>query len=93
MCKYYVVHLESNSLASFGYVGANNITNQFIEPKIETQRFRIYEYVMNLFLTPKHFERVYNRANSAVLLINTQIKILNLLRKRLLRCSLVFISI
>ncbi len=49
--------LQENPLASFAYVGANTISDSFIESKINTTRYRIYEYVMDVFLNPSLFKR------------------------------------
>ena len=64
--------LERNPMASFAYVGANTITADFIEDKILSQRYRIYEYVMDIFLNPYKFKRYFSKKNSAVLLMNLE---------------------
>jgi len=50
--------LAKNPFASFGYLGANSVSKNFEESKFETQRFRIYEYAINIFFDPKNFVRL-----------------------------------
>jgi hypothetical protein len=62
--------LKKNPLASFGYIGANSIIDGFEEAKSLTQRFRIYDYVMGIFLNTENFLRLYSEKNSGALLLN-----------------------
>lgn len=62
--------LKENPTASFGYVGANSVTKTYKEGKRDTQRYRIYQRVMDIFLSPLLFARVESAANSAELLLN-----------------------
>jgi hypothetical protein len=62
--------LEKYPTASFAYVGANSITPSHTESKAFTKRYRIYRYVMDVFLNPEKFERYFSTKNSAVLLVN-----------------------
>jgi len=64
--------LYKNPLASFAYIGANTITNNYLEPKAFTKRHRVYEYVMDEFVSTNKFERYISKMNSAVLLFNKQ---------------------
>ncbi|WP_153796219.1 hypothetical protein [Foetidibacter luteolus] len=64
--------LERNPTASFAYIGANTIASNFVEDKALTQRYRIYEYVMDIYLSPYEFKRYFSEKNSAVLLVNLE---------------------
>ena len=63
--------LEQHPMASFAYVGVNSITSSQTESKAFSKRYRIYRYVMDVFLNPEKFKRYFSARNSAVLLVNT----------------------
>ena len=64
--------LEENPSASFAYVGAPTVSENYSESKVNTTRYRIYEYVMDVFLSPSLFKRYFSTKNSAMLLVNKQ---------------------
>ena len=62
--------LDKEQTASFGYLASPTITKKYKEAKGFTQRYKIYDYVMDAFIPTKNFKRVTNDNNSAVLVIN-----------------------
>jgi len=62
--------LEKNHSASFGFLGSNTISPNFIEKKEDTQRFGIYKAVMENFVGDIVFSHAMDKIHSTYLMIN-----------------------
>ena len=63
---------NENENASFGFVGAHKVKGELEEPKSNTQRFRVYRYIMKNYFgddTWSHFESI---DSSSYLMLNTR---------------------
>ncbi|MFN3489554.1 MAG: hypothetical protein ACK4YV_10495 [Emticicia sp.] len=63
-----------NELASFGFIGANTISEDFYENEINTQRFRIYRRIMLNFFREESFSHLEEPSISAYLMVNKKNK-------------------
>jgi hypothetical protein len=65
---------SENALSSFGFIGANTISDDFYENEINTQRFRIYRHIMLNFFKEDSFSHLEESSISAYLMVNKKNK-------------------
>ncbi|WP_051203449.1 hypothetical protein [Hugenholtzia roseola] len=61
---------RKNELATFGFIGANTVTENQQEAREATKRFRVYRIVMRSFFSPIRFAHFEYVKESAYLLLN-----------------------
>lgn len=72
----------SNNNASFGFLGANTIDNNYNEPKKETKRFRVYRDAVVRLFGEKTFTHHRDFLNSTYLMINNKNESIDLIKEK-----------
>lgn len=66
---------KKDSCASFGFIGSNTITKDYVEPKENTKRYRVYKRLVLTYFSDEYFKHIVDTQHSSYMLLKrTELK-------------------